>query len=290
LKIILAWLYAHGGWSITKVNPNASNDISLYYRLYEREDVAKRRFYNIGAGKFIHPAWTNVDHASKWYKENRVDIDFDLMLNGRLPIEDGVANIVYSSHTIEHIPNDSAQNVFNESYRILKRGGILRLTTPNTDLDYRACMNNDKDYFYWIDYYSLPNNMANAAIGKRMCDVSLKQVFLHHFASQVSELHADASTHKISDEEFDRVFSTMPYEDALNYCVSKCSVELQRKYPGNHLNWWNRNKLFKMLEIAGFEKVWLSGYGQSFAPVLRNTSYFDNTHPKASIYVEAMKG
>ena len=289
VKASIDWLYQNTGWAISKVNENVRNDLSLYCKLYEREDVMKRRFYNIGAGKFVHAAWTNVDYSSEWYKENKIDINFDLMLNQALPVDDETANIVYSSHTIEHIPTNSAQNMFNESFRILRTGGILRLTTPNIDLDYRACTNEDKEYFYWMGEYSEPENMARAAIGRRMCDVSLKQVFLHHFASQVSELHANPTTNKISDVEFDEIFGAMEYEDALDFCVSRCSLELQRKYPGNHINWWNRRKLFRMLETAGFRKVWLSGYGQSFAAVLRNTFYFDNTHPRVSIYVEALK-
>lgn len=44
-----------------------------------------------------------------------------------------------------------------------------------------------------------------------------------------------------------------------------------------------------MLEIAGFNKIYLSGYGQSFCPILRDVAVFDNTHPKISLYVEAIK-
>ncbi len=36
-------------------------------------------------------------------------------------------------------------------------------------------------------------------------------------------------------------------------------------------------------------KIMISGYGQSYAPVMRNTSLFDSTHPKISLYVEAVK-
>ena len=45
----------------------------------------------------------------------------------------------------------------------------------------------------------------------------------------------------------------------------------------------------KTVEKAGFTKIYLSGYGQSFSPVLRNTFFFDNTAPELSLYVEAFK-
>ena len=93
----------------------------------------------------------------------------------------------------------------------------------------------------------------------------------------------------MSDSDVDRVFSEMPYEAALDYCVSLASLEVQRKYPGNHINWWNPANLTRELKAAGFSQVIQSGYGQSVCPVLRNTDYFDRTHPKLSLYFDAVK-
>jgi hypothetical protein len=166
--------------------------------------------------------------------------------------------------------------------------GITRLTTRNIDLYYKALVLNNAEYFYkWdIDTYSTPENMKRVFIRKPMNQVSLEHIFLFCFASQTSELHIDDDTYKISDEKFNTIFREVSYEQALDYCKSKCRVELQKKYPGNHVNWWNADKLFIMLQKAGFETIYLSGYSQSLCPVLRNTEYFDNTHPNLSIYVE----
>lgn len=35
--------------------------------LYNAADRAERPFYNIGAGSFFHPCWTNIDFVSDWY-------------------------------------------------------------------------------------------------------------------------------------------------------------------------------------------------------------------------------
>ena len=58
------------GYDICKA-PKKENirDIDLYYRIWGKEAVESRRFLNIGAGSFRHPAWTNVDHQSEWYKD-----------------------------------------------------------------------------------------------------------------------------------------------------------------------------------------------------------------------------
>ena len=206
-----------------------------------------------------------------------------------IPIETNYAEIVYSSHTIEHITDEAAQNMFNESFRILKEGGIFRITAPNIDLDYRAYNNNDRNYFFWIDNYSISGEIHRTGLKKPMNEASIGEIFLAHFASSVSPLYINGPNERIDDNQVKTIFSEMEYESALNYCTSKCPIEIQKRNPGNHINWWNKNKLFKMFNKAGFDDIYLSGYGQSFSPVLRNLTYFDNTHPKISIYVEAIK-
>lgn len=281
------------GYDISKIpNKNDNNDIALYYKIYGKEAVKNRRFYNIGAGGFRHPAWTNVDHESEWYKDAQgIGIDWDLLSLTPIPVEDNSAEIVYSSHTIEHITDEAAQNMFNESHRILREGGYFRVTAPNIDTAYRAYKENDRHYYYGneSDWRNIPEDYQRVKLNKPLNKASIQQIFLWRFASSASTLHADGSSERISDEELDRVFREWNYEEALNYCISKCSFEVQKKYPGNHINWWNKDKLFRMLKIAGFDNIYLSGYGQSFSPVLRNTSFFDSTHPKISFYVEAVK-
>lgn len=269
---------------------NKNRDLNLY-SIFSKDSIKNKQFYNIGAGTFRHPFWTNIDHISGWYGEaqkNSDFINFNLFSLKKLPIPDNTAEIVYCSHTVEHITDEAAQNMFNESFRILKNKGIFRITTPNIDLEYRAYKDNDKNYFYWYyEYQSETYRHIKCKIVTK--DTSVQQMFLYHFAAQVSELHMDSPLPKISDEELDKIFSTLDYEDALNYFTSKCSVDIQKKYPGNHINWWNEKKAFRMLKEAGFEDIYKSGYGQSFSPVLRNTSLFDNTHPKISLYIEAIK-
>ena len=54
------------GYDVIKLD---TDEIKLYSDLYESESVIKKKFYNIGAGGFSHPAWTNVDYESEWYKK-----------------------------------------------------------------------------------------------------------------------------------------------------------------------------------------------------------------------------
>ena len=206
-----------------------------------------------------------------------------------LPIDSDSAEAVYSSHTVEHITDAAAQKMFNESFRILKKGGALRVTTPNINLEYRAYNENDRNYFYWIDNYSEKKEIERINIVKPMNQASIEQIFLYHFAGNVSTLHGAGAKTRISDEELKKLFAERSLEDALNYCTSRCDLKIQSKYPGNHINWWNPEKMTKMFKEAGFENINISGYGQSFSPAMRNITLFDTTHPKISLYMEAIK-
>lgn len=259
-----------------KILRTESNDLQDYMELYPSDDVINKKFYNIGAGTFQHKVWTNVDFESDWYSSNKIDINYDLLSMSPLPIPDSSANIIYTSHTIEHISNEATQHLFNQSYRVLKPGGVIRITCPDIDLLYNILINNDRKFF---------KNEINTC---EVENISLKQLFLYEFASQASILHPD-SNNILNDIEFDKIFSHLDFESALDKCLANCNMETQRKYPGNHINWFNKNKLFRMLKSAGFTNVYDSRYGQSLEHVLRNILYFDTTHPERSLYVEARK-
>ena len=49
--------------------------------------------------------------------------------NENLPFEDNKFDVVISNHVIEHVPNQILH--INEIHRVLKKGGILYLATPN---------------------------------------------------------------------------------------------------------------------------------------------------------------
>jgi predicted SAM-dependent methyltransferase len=272
--------------------PSVPSDLELYEALYSPESLDERRFYNVGSGGFQHRYWTAVDHPSDWYAEvqsGQLDLVWDLEDDTALAVDDGRAEAVYTSHTVEHVSDKAAAKLFREAYRILKPGGTLRVTTPNIDLYHRAWRDGDRRFFYWSDMYSTPGAWEVVGMRQPMCDASLDQLFLFEFATTASTHFADGGPNQIADEELRMIFDQKPYEQALDHCVARVDDEKHRKCPGGHRNWWTYTKAERMIRTAGFENVRLSAYGQSFCPVLRDTALFDNTHPKISLYVEATR-
>lgn len=266
----------------------AKTDLS-FYQNFPQQSLKERLFFNIGAGSFEHPMWTNIDYATEHYKNVQKSpfIHYDLMAKKPLPIENNTAEIVYSSHTIEHVTDEAVRNMLLESYRILKKGGGIRLTAPDANLAYGAYVRQDIKYWYWVDWYSKKNSWERLYTIP-LCKASIHQLFIHGFASQLCEIDIDDSpTKKFSDIEIYEKFISSPNVKTLSYFTSLCKFNAD--HPGNHINWWTHDKLIFFMKEAGFNNPYISGYGQSAFSPLRDTNYFDNTHPKISLYVEGVK-
>jgi hypothetical protein len=275
------------GFELSRIT--SMDDIDSYARIYGRESLEARRFYNISAGAYKgfgggihHPCWTNVDVDRPWktdvffpdgneYDPGK-DIAHDLLSMKPIPVENGSAELAHSRFTVDRLTDEAAQYFFNEVFRILKTGGIFRIVSTNLDLDFRAYLNNDRNYFFWLGE-----------------EFTMEQSFLFHMATQTSTQYHDPSSAKITDEEFRSLLKKMDHEEAMNYCTSKCSIEIHKKSRYDHFNWWNQKKYEKMLSNAGFKNIYLSAPEQSAALVMRNELYFDNEHNKVMMYMEAVK-
>jgi predicted SAM-dependent methyltransferase len=252
---------------------DGSASLPLYRQLYGEEAVASRRFYNIGSGKFKHKAWTSVDYVSDLYAKYAplIDIQWDISDGTALDVHSETAHLCYTSHTIEHLQDHHVEHMFDEVYRVLRPGGLFRVTCPNIDLYYRAWRDND------INFFPYPTTYESHGITK---------LFLCEFAGQLA---TPPTASKIADEELVEKFSSLAYEDALNWVSSQIDFEVQRRNPGQHVSWWNHRKAERFLQKAGFSAIYLSGYGQSRNPGMRDIKFFDSTWPHISMYIEARK-
>ncbi len=291
LKQLIKKIFALAGLEIRRIDK--STDLPVYYRLYGRQAVQEKRFYNMGQRTFFHPAWTILDNFREKDGIIRLPGDYaihhDLMSLKPLPLPDNSAVLMYTSHTLEHVSNPAVETFLSESFRVLKPGGILRVVVPDIKLSFRAWQNNDRDFFFWADSAYVYDDWHCYNLRMPLHQASLTQIFLEDFASTASELTVEGAAQRISDREMEHLFSTLPMEEALNYCIARCPLELQQRYPFHHMNWFTEEKLADLLQRAGFTRVYTSRWGQSQSPVMRNTRFFDTTTPKVSLYMEAMK-
>lgn len=89
--------------------------------------MTTERYLHIGCGNIILPRpfenldtrpLEGVDHVSEAFP---------------LPFENNIFDLVYSSHVLEHFKKADTQNIVNEWVRVLKPGGIIRLSVPSLE-------------------------------------------------------------------------------------------------------------------------------------------------------------
>jgi len=81
---------------------------------------------HIGSGPMVLEGWLNTDLRPRQEK-NIIHLD----ITEKMPFEDNSCQYIYSEHLIEHIKLDDAVEHLKDCYRILKKGGVIRISTPD---------------------------------------------------------------------------------------------------------------------------------------------------------------
>jgi len=94
-----------------------------------RPQVADGSVYlHLGSGAINHPSFINVDAVPAPHIHHLRQID-DLSLFGN-----NTADLIYACHCLEHFSHSRIGAVLSEWHRVLKPGGVLRLSVPDFDL------------------------------------------------------------------------------------------------------------------------------------------------------------
>ena len=126
-----------------------------YLSFYSNKQEAKNRQFNIGAGIWEHPFWTNLDLPAQSEAFAAIQapcIHIDLVKDKELPIPADSVDNFYCSHVVEHLPETAVQNILLNTYRCLRKGGCVRIVTgPCADLDWQALRRGDINWWFWMN-------------------------------------------------------------------------------------------------------------------------------------------
>ena len=81
---------------------------------------------HIGCGSNIYEGWLNTDLN---FSSQIVFLD----AGNKFPFDNNVFNCIYSEHLFEHLNVSQQLNMFKEAYRVLNKGGVMRIATPSMD-------------------------------------------------------------------------------------------------------------------------------------------------------------
>jgi len=89
-----------------------------------RQQLLGRDKLHLGCGGHLLPSWANVDLDGP---EGVVCLD----LSKPLPVADGAVKFVFCEHFIEHISAEQGRAFLRECCRVLRPGGVMRVSTPD---------------------------------------------------------------------------------------------------------------------------------------------------------------
>jgi predicted SAM-dependent methyltransferase len=122
----------------------SSRDTKLVRDYLAEHDVRK---LHLGCGSNLLDGWLNSDYFPR---SSRV---LSLDATARFPFEAGQFDYIFSEHMIEHIPYAGGESMLRECHRVLKPGGVLRISTPDLSflLDLGRGQKSDlqQDYIDW---------------------------------------------------------------------------------------------------------------------------------------------
>jgi ubiquinone/menaquinone biosynthesis C-methylase UbiE len=232
---------------------------------------------NIGSGNWSCSGWTNLDFPSEWYSKaqaNHTFIPYDIR-SDIIPFADNSVDIIYCSHVIEHIENIYIKKMFIECFRVLKKGGIIRIACPDVEFLYEISKHD-------TDYWTCRHGWA-----KKSCN---NQDTIRNVDFLVAEIAGPKMlqyAHSTNTEDYMSHFESLSMYDFFEYLTQ--DLKYRKEYPGDHINYWTFEKVKKMLIDAGFNIVIRSKWMGSCTVNMRNKVKFDTTRPFSSLYVEAIK-
>jgi hypothetical protein len=142
---------------------------------------------------------------------------------GRSPAHRGRGGeIIYTSHTIEHIKESAVAKLFREAHRALEPGGLLRVTTgPDAETDYRALQRSDRDWFYWARAYEKPGTYEHIYT-LPATRASLAELWVHHVASALCAIDKSPNPRKMGEAEIRAALDEKGFPAVLDYFCGSC--------------------------------------------------------------------
>ena len=220
--------------------------------------------------------WVTIDVAG-------ADFNIDLREHKPLPFADNSQSIIYSTHMVEHLDPGTLDHFLCESYRILRKGGALRLETPDTERSVQAYRDNDRAF---LDYFARDN--AINLIRDRGFASEYRQDHIGFIGILSCYIQDNAQIPVYATrQQIDKQLETLTLDQFGEWCVS-LQTPAQRA-SGGHVNIMYFEKLKKSVEKAGFKIIRRVQNGKTAIPGLNLKGVERTDRAFYSLYIEAEK-
>jgi SAM-dependent methyltransferase len=219
------------------------------------------------------------------------DYDLDLERGSPLPFADGSQQVIYSAHVVEHLDQESFERFLGESFRILAKGGAIRIETPDAERLIQGYRQRDEAVLRHfrenrrrdlIERFGFPEKYLEDHL---MVLGELSNYIDHRIQSGHIPVYA-------TKDEFEQRLNTLDLDALARWCVSLQTDE--QLASGGHQNWMSWEKMRRHLLAAGFARAVRTDFGVTAVPGLKLNRGFGSIREKRhrafySLYVEAFK-
>jgi len=231
--------------------------------------------------------WTTIDRNGGMIK-----LHLDETTNFNM-FDDNSVSYIYSSHMIEHMELESVQNIFNESYRILKPGGVIRTCCPNSS---QFIQEYKKDPATFGTHYEYGVGTGRTYYGEiemwvkdilKLSDERAEECLKPHnllCAEFVCYCDHPQYGHTFDKDQFD-IMIDKPEEEFLEWVTS----HYQKGRPAGHMTAFTPDKVRNLYVKAGFkyENTFDMEYRNSIIPEINEIDL--QLRKTISLYVEGIK-
>jgi SAM-dependent methyltransferase len=265
----------------------AKRDILFFTRrnLTRRPWVRRQLTANYSTGKLAFGEQNKYGFSYFWVTVDVADADFnvDLRQHRPLPFADNSQAVIYSAHMVEHLDPATLAHFLSEAYRILRKGGAIRLETPDAERAVDAYRKKDRTF---LDYFARDNAINLVQNRGFSHDYTKDPICFLGILSCYIEGDAQIPVYATA-ADVDRRLTALSLDAFGEWAVS-LQTPAQRK-SGGHVNIMYFEKLKDAINTAGFKIVRKSQNGKTAIPGLDLRGVERSDRAFYSLYVEAEK-
>lgn len=238
------------------------------------------RYLNIGCGRKFNKdsVWENIDMISY----DRKHVRKHNLLKG-LPYQDSSFDALYHSQVLEHFQKEKAKRFVTECYRVLKKGGLIRIVVPdleNIASEYLRLLNENlenstvesKQNYDWIvmelfdqavrnktggstkEFFTNQETFGNRYLESRTGGFGLKKA--RKLRNETSSQKIKRVSREIGKINFLRISIGIIKQKALNFFLGE-KYRVGSFRLGGEIHYWmyDRFSLSELLKEVGFKDV-----------------------------------
>ena len=112
--------------------------------------------------------------------------DYEIDISKRLPFPDEYADAVLAEHVVEHVSIHDAWNFIEECFRILKKGGYMRIAVPCVSKIFKE---SDQDYYDFIKKHGWGDSTKKDAVKSIIFNHEHKTIWEQSSLDAIVQVH-----------------------------------------------------------------------------------------------------